>query len=201
MLSQPTVSPSPETKRAVTSLLAEINDGNERAFDLLMPLIYEELHSLAEYKLRFERDDHTLTPTALVHEAYLRLVDQRSVQWQSRTHFFAVAAQAMRRILVNYAEKHNAGKRGNGVRCLSLGTMVDRHLLTSDDGAEAVLELNDALIRMESFNERGCRVVEYCFFGGLNYEEVAEVMGVSVITVRRSWTAAKAWLRRELEIS
>lgn len=169
------------------------------SFEVLLPLVYKELRALAEHKLRFEREDHTLTPTALVHEAYLRLANQHDVQWQSRAHFFAVAAQAMRRILVNHAEKRNSGKRGGGVRRTSLSDFENDDWLLSEDGDEILLALDEALNRLEAFNERGCRVIEYRFFGGLNYDEVAEIMGVSPITVRRSWTAAKAWLRRELE--
>lgn len=171
------------------------------SFEALLPLVYKELRALAEHKLRFERDDHTLTPTALVHEAYLRLANQREVRWQSRAHFFAVAAQAMRRILVNYAEKRNANKRGSGSRPVSLSVFDDGNWLLSENGNEALLALDEALDRLEVFNERGCRVIEYRFFGGLNYDEVAEIMGVSPVTVRRSWTTAKAWLRRELETS
>lgn len=165
-----------------------------------MPLVYGELRALAHKKLQFERDDHTLSTTALVHEAYFRLVNQRDVQWQSRSHFFAIAAQAMRRILVNYAEKHKAAKRGGGVPDLPLQEALDDgEVFFSAGRIEALLVIDQALTRLATFNERGCRVVEYRFFGGLTHREVAEVMGLSVSTVRRAWSAAKSWLRREMK--
>jgi len=153
---------------------------------------------MAHERLRYERSGHTLDTSALVHEAYLRLADQRRVEWQSRTHFFAIAAQAMRRILVNYAEQHRAQKRGGGAQDLALDEVM-AGLGVGSATPPDVLDLNEALLRLESFNERGCRVVEYRFFGGMTHEEIAEVMGTSPVTVRRAWTAARLWLRRELQ--
>jgi len=174
--------------------LIEMREGDPEAIDRLMPLVYDELRALAHHKLRFERPDHTLNTTALVHEAYVRLVDQRQVQWQGRTHFIAIAAQAMRRILVNYAEKRNAAKRGGQLARIPL----HRSLVFTEERSDELLALDEALTRMEGFNERGCRVVEYRFFGGLTHEEIAEVMGLSVRTVERTWRMAKQWLRLEM---
>lgn len=155
---------------------------------------------MAHHKLRFERASHTLNTTALVHEAYLRLADQRWLQVQDRTHFFAIAAQAMRRILVSYARKHKAAKRGGDAQRVPFDEMLDsRSFVFSENQADDLLALDEALTRLEAFNERGCRVVEYRFFGGLTHEEVAEVMELSPATVRRAWTLAKMWLRRELQ--
>ncbi len=168
-------------RRPITELLAEARHGKRDALDRLLPLVYDELRRLAHHRLRFERPDHTLNTTALVHEAYLKLVDQERVDWANRSHFFAIAAQAMRRLLVNYAEMRAAVKRGGGAVHLPL--------------EDAPIAVSDA---EERFNERGCRVVEYRFFAGLSYEEIGEVMGTSPITVRRAWAAAKSWLRREL---
>lgn len=188
------------SKEAVTALLAEASGGNAEAMNELMPLVYGELRALAHDKLRFERSDHTLSTTALVHEAYFRLVNQQNVQWQSRSHFFAIAAQAMRRILVNYAEKHKAAKRGGGTPDLPLEEALDKgEVFFSAGRIEALLAIDQALTRLATFNKRGCRVVEYRFFGGLTHREVAEVMGLSTSTVRRAWSAAKSWLRREMK--
>lgn len=179
----------------LTELLAEASAGNVEALNRVFPLVYGELRHLARSRRRWERDDHTLNTTALVHEAYLRLVDQRRVQWQNRAHFYAVASQAMRRILVNHAEKRNAQKRGSGAEHVALPGLV-----AAPDGEDTidVLALDQALERLKAFNERGADVVTYRFFGGLTYEEIAEVMGTSAVTVRRAWTAARFWLRREL---
>lgn len=191
--------PDPRSKQAVTQLLIEARGGNSEALNELMPLVYDELRELAHEKLRHERAGHTLGTTALVHEAYLRLVNQREVEWQSRSHFFALAAQAMRRILVNYAEKHKAEKRGGGTPDVPLERAMKRgEVVFSAERIEQILGVDHALDRLATFNERGCRVVEYRFFGGLTHREVAEVMGLSVSTVRRAWSASKAWLRREM---
>jgi len=182
----------------VTKLLLEARAGDPEAMDRLVALVYEELHTLAHQKLRFEPTGHTLQTTALVHEAYLKLVDQQRVDWQNRAQFFAVAALAMRRILVNHAEGRRAAKRGGGAAPVPLD---DAHLrgASPDVLDEQILALNEALTRLAAFNERGARVVEYRFFGGLSYEEIATTMGVSPITVRRAWESARAWLKRELE--
>jgi RNA polymerase sigma factor (TIGR02999 family) len=179
----------------VTRLLNDVGAGSARAVDELLPLVYDELKALAAGKLRAERDDHTLNTTALVHEAYLKLVDQTRVEWQSRAHFFAVAAQAMRRILINYASMRNADKRGGGAALLSLD---EASAVVSEREADELVALDTALDELTTFNDRGARVVTYRFFGGMTYDEIADVLGVSPITARRSWDSARAWLRRRL---
>jgi RNA polymerase sigma factor (TIGR02999 family) len=179
----------------VTQLLQQWSEGRQEALDRLLPQIYAELRRLAASYLWRERRDHTLQPTALVHEAFLKLVDQRAVRWQSRAHFFGVAAQAMRRILVDHARARSAAKRGDGERPVSLdeavavGAMPDAQLL----------DLHEALTRLETIDPQQGRVVELRFFGGLTMEETAEVMHISPATVGREWTLAKAWLYAELE--
>jgi RNA polymerase sigma factor (TIGR02999 family) len=179
----------------VTALLAEASGGNREAFDRLVPLVYEELKQQAAARLRLERDGHTLNATALVHEAYVRLVGQEHVEWKGRAHFFAVAAQAMRRILMNHAEARNAGKRRGKAVHIDLDEIA--HFVT-DERAGELIAVDEALRELEAFNERGARVVEYRFFGGLTNDEIAEVMGLSDATVRRSWRAARAWLRASM---
>jgi RNA polymerase sigma factor (TIGR02999 family) len=179
----------------VTELLIDLSGGNRGVVNALMPLVYEELHRIAERHLRGERSDHTLNATALVHEAYLKLVDQSRVTWQNRAHFYGVAAQAMRRILVNYAEAGKAQKRGGGA---GLVTFNDE-MMGKETRAEELIELDEALTRLKSLSDRQAAVVEYHFFGGLTHEEIAEVLGVSLPTVRRDWRLAKAWLTRELK--
>lgn len=192
--------PEHASRDAVTELLIEMRQGNPEAVDRLVPLVYDGLREMASHKLRFERRDHTLDTTALVHEAYLRLVRQERVQWQSRTHFYAIAAQAMRRILVNYAAKRKAVKRGGDAPHMPLDEALDAGAgAFSDERLHEVLAVDQALEKLEVFNPRGCRVVEYRFFGGMTYEEIAEVMGLSAITVRRAWNASKMWLRREMD--
>ena len=164
-------------------------------------MVYDELKGMARGKLRLEREGHTLNTTALVHEAYLKLVNQDRVEWQSRSHFFAVAAQAMRRILVDYAKMRNAARRGGGAAHVPLDAASepgpsDESL--SDAQALELIDLDEAIQRLAEFNPRGADVVLYRFFGGLSYGEIADVLGVSEITARRAWTAAKAWLSREL---
>ena len=179
----------------VTRLLHEASGGGREAFDRLLPFVYDELRRLAGAQVRLEREGHTLNATALVHEAYVRLVNQDRVSWKGRAHFFAVASMAMRRILVNYAEARRAQKRGGGAPHVDLDSVAE--LLPADVG-EDVLALNEALEELGQFNERGARVVEYRFFGGLNHDEIGEVMGLSEATVRRAWRAARAWLRDAL---
>lgn len=182
----------PET---FTEGLARLRDGDPDALDRLFPIVYDELRNLAHGKLRLERPDHTLSTTALVHEAYMRLVAERDRKWQDRAHFLAIASLAMRRILINYAEARRAAKRGGGAVPVPLEGIAD---LVDEDRVEELLSLEEALNRLEAFNPRGAQVVQLRFYGGLTHEEAAEVVGVSTITVRRAWTAAKAWLRREL---
>ncbi|HVF27103.1 MAG TPA: sigma-70 family RNA polymerase sigma factor [Pyrinomonadaceae bacterium] len=183
--------PSPQT---VTRLLAEWSHGNGAALDELAPLVYGELHRIAESFMRRERADHTLQPTALVHEAYLRLVDQREVNWQNRAQFFGVAAQMMRRILVNHARDRHAAKRGGGELLLSLDETIDYF---AGQDVNLVL-LDEALNTLARIDEQQSRIVELRFFGGLNIEETAEVVRVSPATVKREWRIAKAWLYGEI---
>lgn len=186
-----------------TQLLIATRDGDKDAVNKLFPIVYNEMKKIARKKLRFERSGHTFDTTALVHEAYFRLIDQNEVEWQSRAHFLAIAAQAMRRILLNYAEYKNAQKRGGGFSKIDIDmeNLPGRQINMDDEMAESIMALNKALNKMEEFNERGCRVVEYHFFGGLTWEEISEVMGVAPITVRRAWNVSKLWLNRELNNS
>ncbi len=198
MKPMPPLAPAPGPD-AITVLLQALRQGHTQAFDQLMPRVYEELRRIAHGKLRHERNGHTLNTTALVHETYLRLADQRWVQVEDRAHFFAIAAQAMRRILVSYARQHNAVKRGGRVEQVPLDDAHDEALpLTDGLDADTLLALDEALTRLEAFNERGSQVVAYRFFGGMTYDEIATVMEVSPVTVRRAWALAKLWLSREL---
>ncbi len=178
----------------VTALLGDWSRGNRTALNQLLPLVYAELRRVAARQLRSERPDHTLQPTALVHEAYMRLVDQRQVDWQNRAHFFGVAAQVMRRILVDHARRHGANKRGQGVRCVSLEEAQD----VAAPNEIPVLALDHALDRLAKVDAELTRIVELRAFGGLTIEEAAHVLGVSPSTAKRDWRTAKAWLSREL---
>lgn len=189
-------------KKTVTRLLQSTKAGDKEAVNQLLPLVYDEMCGIAHQKLRFERDGHTLDTTALVHEAYFKLVNHEEVEWQSRTHFLAIAALAMKRILINYARRRKTAKRGDGYKKVELDNLeeIEGSLQNmSESMADEILALNDALKKMETFNQRGCRVVEYHFFGGLTWKEISEVMGVAPITVRRAWNVARLWLRRELK--
>jgi RNA polymerase sigma factor (TIGR02999 family) len=181
----------------VTRLLIELTGGNRTAVDSLLPLIYDELRALAARYLRKERRDHTLQPTALVNEAYLRLVDQTRVNWRNRAHFIGVAAQMMRRILVDHARQHNAEKRGSDFQKLSLDENIDK---AAERSAE-IVALNDALKELARFDEQKSRIVELRYFGGLTVEETAEVLGVTPITIKRHWRLTKAWLYGKLRRS
>jgi RNA polymerase sigma factor (TIGR02999 family) len=178
----------------ITALLLDWRGGDLAAFDRLFELVYQELRHIAQRCLYGERRGHTLNTTALVHEAYLKLVDINEVQWQDRAHFLAVAARAMRRILVSYARRHNAQKRGGRHANVPLSVVST----LADERAEDVLALNDALDRLGALNERLARTVELRFFGGLTINEAAEVLDVSRNTVKRDWAKAKAWLYHEL---
>jgi RNA polymerase sigma-70 factor, ECF subfamily len=178
----------------VTSLLKKLAGGNQQAASELIPVVYEELHRLAVRHLRRERQDHTLQPTALVHEAYIKLVAQRDADWQSRNHFFAVASKLMRRILVDYARRHLREKRGGGQTKVSL----DEAPVVSPQRPDGMLAIDESLSRLEKLDARQACIVELRYFGGLTIEEVAQVLGVSPTTVRREWTSAKAWLYGEL---
>ena len=177
-----------------TRLLVAVADGDAGAVGELLPLVYDELRRLAAACLQGERPGHTLQPTALVHEAYLKLVDQRTAGWQDRMQFLGVAAKAMRRILVDYARSHRAAKRGGSWERAPL----DDAVVHAGGRAENLVALDDALVRLARFDEQKARVVELRFFGGLTVAEVAEVLGVSHRTVERDWTLAKAWLRGEV---
>jgi RNA polymerase sigma factor (TIGR02999 family) len=178
----------------ITGLLANWCDGDQAALERLLPLVEAELHRIAHHYMRRESPGHTLQTTALVNEAYLRLVDQRSTRWQNRAQFFGIAAQIMRRILLNHARDQNRLKRGGGATRVSL---LDGDLMTGEESAE-LLALDAALNKLELIHPRKCRVVELRFFGGLSVEETAEVLNVSAPTVLRDWRIAKAWLAREL---
>ena len=181
----------------VTQLLVAWRNGDLQARDELMPLVYQELHRLAHLYMSRERAGHTLQTSALVNEAFLRLTDQRDVQWQNRAHFVGIAGQMMRRILVDYARKRGYAKRGGGACQVSL----DEELIVSDERSADVVALDDALQSLARLDERKSRLVELRFFGGLSIEETAEVLGVSPGTVMRDWTLAKAWLRREMSVN
>lgn len=180
--------------RQITRLLADWSNGNQAALEQLMPLVYEELRRLARHYMRHERAGHTLQTTDLVHEAYLRLADYDRMRWQDRAHFFAVAAQLMRRILVDHARTRQRFKRGGGAVMVSLGAEG----VMSPQRSEDLLALDEALTRLAALDPRKSRVVELRLFGGLDNEEVAEVLKVSANTVIRDWKMAMAWLRREL---
>jgi RNA polymerase sigma factor (TIGR02999 family) len=179
----------------VTGLLLAWRGGDVGALDRLMPLVYGELRGIAHRQLGRERDGHTLGTTGLVHEAYLKLVDQTRVQWVDRSHFLAVAAKLMRRILVSYARRVRAEKRGGAPERVSLTDAM----LVSEQRADTLLALDEALALLDSIDERLARVIECRFFGGLSEEETAEVLGVTARTVRRDWVKAKGWLHRMLE--
>src|ERR1700687_2322766 len=178
----------------VTLLLSKMTKGNKEAASKLIPLVYDELHKLARRHMRRERTDHTLQATALVNEAYLKLVEQRSVRWQSRSHFFAIAAQTMRRILIDHARFHLRGKRGQGQKMVAL----DEALLFSLEQSEEFLRLDESLERLAQFDPRQSKIVEMRFFAGLTVEETAEVLQVSPKTVKRDWSVAKAWLHGDM---
>jgi RNA polymerase sigma-70 factor (ECF subfamily) len=188
-MDEPSVSP-----HRVTQLLEHWSHGDDAALAELTPLVYEDLRRLAHRHMGGERPDHTLQTTALVNEAYLRLADQTNPSWQNRAHFFAVAARAMRQILVNYAKSYRAQKRGGG----ALKVDLDEAALVSPEQSKAIVDLHEALERLGTLDSRKARVVELKYFGGLNHGEIAEVMKISTVTVRRDWIFSKAWLYTEL---
>ena len=179
----------------VSELLSELSSGNQDAGEKLMPLVYDELKRLARSYMRKERPNHTLQATALVHEAYLRLVKQHAVNWQGRSHFFGIAAQLMRRILVDHARANLRDKRGGGV---NNQLPLDDGLVYSQEQSAELLQLDLALNRLAAMDPRQSRIVELRFFGGLTVEETAECLGISPKTVKRDWSVAKAWLHAEL---
>lgn len=182
------------TASPITELLIEVRDQGGDAMERLFPLVYDELQRIAHRHISREGACHTLETGALVHEAYIRLVDQTRVEWRDRNHFYAIASQAMRRILVDHARRRRALKRGGGMRPVSL----EEGVATVEERAETLLALDEALTRLERLDARLCRVVEYRFFGGLSEIETAAALGVTDRTVRRDWTRARAWLYREL---
>jgi RNA polymerase sigma factor (TIGR02999 family) len=187
----------PSKQHEITQLLAEWSDGNQSALDELYPLVYDELHRLARRYMSRERKGHTLQTTALINEAYVRLVDQRNVHWANRSHFFAISAQIMRRILIDHARRHAYAKRGGGAQQVSL----DEALTISSARGSDLLRLDEALKILSEMDSRRSQVVELRYFGGLNNEEIAGVLNVSENTVTRDWNMARAWLYQQLSES
>lgn len=201
-----------EPEGRVTQLLNDWSGGREAALGELMPLVYDELRQLAQRHLRRERAEHTLQRTALVNEAFLRLVKQQDVEWQSRSHFLALASQLMRRILVDHARGQHASKRGSGIKAISMDSTVAVFADNADTGGPRIGDalavavepavdltaIDAALTRLEAFDPRQSKLVELRFFGGLTIEEIAAVLDISAATVKREWTLARAWLRSEL---
>lgn len=187
----PAMSSSPQS---VTQLLIEWRDGDETALDRLIPLVYDEMRRLARYYMRRERVGHTLQTSALINEAYIRLVDHKGMRWQNRAHFYGVAAQAMRRILVDNARSRNYAKRGGGARMVEL----DEAAGVAREQAADIIALDEALNDLAVLDPRQSKTVELRYFGGMSVEETAEALGVSPVTVMRDWRAAKAWLLRSL---
>jgi len=188
-MDEPSVSP-----HRVTQLLAQWSHGDDSALAELTPLVYEELRRLAHHFMEGQRPDHTLQTTALVNEAYLRLADQTNPRWQNRAHFFAVAARAMRQILVSYARSQRSQKRGGG----ALKVELDEAAIVSPEESKEIVDLHEALEQLSALDSRKAQVVELKYFGGLNYDEMAEVLKISPVTVRRDWRFAKAWLYTQL---
>lgn len=182
-------------EKNVTQMLADWRKGDRSALDKLMPMVYQELRRLASSYLRRERPDHTLQPTALVHEAYFRLVDQRNVSWQNRAHFFGIAAQMMRRILVDHARSHLYAKRGGGAQKLALDEAI---AVPGQEPEVDMAALDEALNKLETIDPRQSRIVELRYFGGLSIEATAEVLKISPATVKREWNIARTWLHREI---
>jgi RNA polymerase sigma factor (TIGR02999 family) len=185
-----------QSRENVTQLLVKWSEGDQKALDNLMPLVYSELRRLASNYLRRERQNHTLQPTALVNEAYLKLIDQKNARWQNRAQFYGVAAQLMRRILVDHARQHKADKRGGSdqqrLSITSAGQLGEKPDMD-------LLALHEALKELKTFDPQQERIVELKFFGGLSIEETAELLGIGHATVERDWKMARAWLRRKLE--
>ncbi len=184
-----------QSSREITQLLQKWGDGDAEVLDRLLPLVYEELRRLASRYLRKERANHTLQTTALIHEAYLKLIDQREVRWQNRAHFFAIAAQAMRRILVDYARERHREKRGGAAENLPLDEAA---FVVSNERSVDLVALDEALTRLEKFDKRQARIVALRYFSGLTIDETAKILSVSNATVRNDWNVAKAWLKQEI---
>ncbi|HSK72609.1 MAG TPA: sigma-70 family RNA polymerase sigma factor [Pyrinomonadaceae bacterium] len=184
-----------ENQQQITQFLKQWSGGDREALDQLMPLVYNELRRQASRYLRRERSNHTLQTTALINEAYLKLINQNEVKWQNRAHFFAIAAQAMRRILVDYARERNRQKRGGNEEDLPL---EEAFTIAAQEKSVDLIALDEALNELAKFDERQARVVELRYFSGLSIDETAEVLGISNVTVRRDWNMAKAWLYQEI---
>ena len=182
------------TQKSITQLLVAWSEGDRAALDELVPLVHAELRRIARNYMRGERRGHTLQTTALINEAYVRLVDQKHVQWQNRAHFLAIASQLMRRILVDYARRRQYQKRGGGIVQVTLSDAAE----VTDKRSPDLVALDEALVSLAEIDPRRSRVVELRFFGGLSIEETAEVLKVSTTTVERDWTIAKAWLHKEV---
>lgn len=184
-------------REEVTALLGQLADGDGAAASRLIPIVYDELRRLAGGYMRRERREHTLQPTALVHEAYLKLIEQRAVDWQGRAHFFAIAAQTMRRILVDHARGHLRDKRGGGM----IPVPLEEALVFSPEQSSELVRLDASLERLAKLDPRQSRIVELRFFGGLTVEQTAELLGISPKTVKRDWSMAKAWLHGDMKTS
>ncbi|QQS31613.1 MAG: sigma-70 family RNA polymerase sigma factor [Acidobacteriota bacterium] len=184
-----------EVRGDITRLLADYGKGNRDVLDQLLPLVYDELRGIAGAYLAKERSDHTLQPTALVHEAYMRLIDQRTTDWRNRAQFYGLAAQMMRRILINHAVAKKAEKRGGAERPASLEGLT----IAFDDTNFDLLDLNEALDRLAELDKQKCEIVEMRFFGGMTTEEIAQALNCSPSTVERGWTFARSWLYKELD--
>jgi len=188
----------PDASGDVTALLGQLRAGNQEVAGQLVPLIYDELRRIASAQMRRERAGHTLQATAVVHEAYLRLAGEQDIQWQSRAHFFAIAARAMRQVLLDYARQRHAGKRGGeGAQKVE----IDVDLLAGANRIEDIVAIDEVVTRLSELDQQQGRIVELRFFGGLSVEETAEAMGISDSTVKREWRLAKAWLHRELAVA
>ncbi len=196
-MDQSDVTASTDQRSAITLYLRKWREGDELAKDRLFELVYEELRHLAHAALQRERGDHTLATTDLVHEVYIRLVDRQNIDWEDSSHFFAVAARAMRRILVDYARRRGAAKRGGSPKRVPL---MDE-ALSIDEKADTLVALDDALTRLHEIDERLAQVVEYRFFGGLTEEQTGNILGVTARTVSRDWIKARGWLYHELSAS
>lgn len=179
----------------ITQLLDDLSSGNKGVIDQLMPVVYDELRKIARNQMHREREGHTLSPTSLVHEAYFKLVNQKQANWQNRAHFFALASLSMRRILINYANQKLAQKRGGDAPVVTF----NEELMSQDSKAEEVIMIDRALDKLKEMHERQAKIIEYKFFGGLEFAEIAEVLQVSLPTIRRDWRLARAWLIKELK--
>lgn len=184
-------------RQDVTALLGQLAKGDDAAASRLIPIVYDELRRLAAGYMRRERQDHTLQPTALVHEAYLKLIEQRVVNWQGRAHFFGIAAQTMRRILIDHARAHLRDKRGGGM----IPVPLDEALAFSPEQSSDLVRLDASMERLAKLDPRQSRIVEMRFFGGLTVEQIAAIMNVSPKTVKRDWSMAKAWLHGDMKTS